>query len=303
MSREKILEKLAENHQQTLDKVLEQLELQVVKATNAIADTTVKTRILVELRPKLKTALETTFLNWSDTTIRGYDEIAKEVIDYFGKLPIPDAFKSLTEVDKSVIASLKKLSFQGFEDIANQYLDEIANAVYQSTLIGRSKDELILELRQKINGVYIKSNVADTKKLVAFIKLNRHKAKFQKEVDEAIDKLHTIYGSDVTGQNLRRYAGQMVHDSLRQFDASFIAHKAEEAGIDSFRYDGSNIVDTRDWCRSLRGQILTKKEIYNKWNGSSWKGKSSGDPFVVRGGYNCRHFWTPFDRNWQKIKL
>ena len=39
MSREKILEQLAENHQQTLDKTLEQLELQLVKATNSIQET------------------------------------------------------------------------------------------------------------------------------------------------------------------------------------------------------------------------------------------------------------------------
>ena len=300
MSRETILEQLAENHQKTLDKTLEQLELQVVKATNSIADTTVKTRILVEIRPKLKTAIESSFLNWADKSIRGYDSIAKEIMDYWGTLPLPANFKTLTQVDASVIADLKKLSFQGFEDIANEYLDELANTVYQSTLIGRSKDELILELRQKINGVYIKSNEKDVAKLVAFIKANRNNKKLQSEVDLAIEQLNIKYGSDVTGQNLRRYAGQMVHDSLRQFDASFIAHKAEEAGIESFRYDGSNLLDTRDWCRSLKGRILTKQEVYDKWNGNTWKGKSSGDPFIVRGGYNCRHFWTPFDPTWKK---
>jgi len=35
-------------------------------------------------------------------------------------------------------------------------------------------------------------------------------------------------------------------------------------------------------------------EIYDIWN-SSWPGKEPGDPFVVRGGYNCQHFWVPIE--------
>ena len=36
------------------------------------------------------------------------------------------------------------------------------------------------------------------------------------------------------------------------------------------------------------GKTYTKEEIEEIWSGS-WAGKISGDPFVVRGGYNCRH--------------
>jgi len=300
MSREKILDKLADSHQERLDKTLEKLELDVVKATNSIPESTIKTRILVELRPKLKTAIEQNFLVWADSTVRDYDQTASEILKFFGPLPIAPNFKDLTDVDKGVISNLKKLSFKGFEDLANEYLDELANAVYQSTLIGRPKEELIQELRHKINGVYVKSNQADVKKLVAFVKDNKDKPNMKSEVDKAVNKLQTVYASSVTGQSLRRYAGQMIHDSLRQFDGSFVAHKAQEANITSFRYDGSNITDTRQWCRDLKGQILTKDEIFNRWNNSTWKGKSSSDPFVARGGYNCRHFWTPYDPSWDK---
>jgi len=30
----------------------------------------------------------------------------------------------------------------------------------------------------------------------------------------------------------------------------------------------------------------------------TWQGKAQGDPFVVRGGYNCRHHWQPTDPDW-----
>tara|TARA_R100000664_G_scaffold33733_1_gene51763 strand:- start:1108 stop:2064 length:957 start_codon:yes stop_codon:yes gene_type:complete len=34
------------------------------------------------------------------------------------------------------------------------------------------------------------------------------------------------------------------------------------------------------------------------WNTRSWGGKSTGDPFIVRGGYRCRHTWIPTDPAW-----
>ena len=35
------------------------------------------------------------------------------------------------------------------------------------------------------------------------------------------------------------------------------------------------------------------KQIREIWNNQSWGGKSIGDPFIVRGGYRCRHTWLP----------
>tara|TARA_R100001440_G_scaffold62196_1_gene82254 strand:+ start:60 stop:1283 length:1224 start_codon:yes stop_codon:yes gene_type:complete len=34
------------------------------------------------------------------------------------------------------------------------------------------------------------------------------------------------------------------------------------------------------------------------WNNRAWQGKSTGDPFIVRGGYRCRHTWIPTDPSW-----
>ena len=35
-------------------------------------------------------------------------------------------------------------------------------------------------------------------------------------------------------------------------------------------------------------QFIIKEEIEEIWSGS-WAGKIDGNPFIVRGGYNCRH--------------
>ena len=38
--------------------------------------------------------------------------------------------------------------------------------------------------------------------------------------------------------------------------------------------------------------IYTIEKIRKEWSGD-WQGKQEGDPFVVRGGYRCRHTWLP----------
>ena len=48
----------------------------------------------------------------------------------------------------------------------------------------------------------------------------------------------------------------------------------------------------------MLNRTLNEKEIRDIWNRQSWGGKSPGDPFIVRGGYRCRHTWIPTDPNW-----
>jgi hypothetical protein len=44
--------------------------------------------------------------------------------------------------------------------------------------------------------------------------------------------------------------------------------------------------------------VLTEEEIRDIWANETWAGKAQGDPFVVRGGYNCRHSFQPINPNW-----
>mgnify|MGYP000163456170 FL=1 len=118
------------------------------------------------------------------------------------------------------------------------------------------------------------------------------------QVEEAIRKLHTQYASDRAGNNLRRYAGQIAHDSVMQFHGQFTVAKAKEAGLTHYRYTGTLVRDSRPFCQSMLNRVLTETEIRDIWNTQSWAGKSTGDPFIVRGGYRCRHTWIPTDPEW-----
>jgi len=296
----KILEKLADQHEERIINVLYKLEDDVIReVTRATSGSLVSQRIAIQLQPKIRTIIEATFLNEADLIINEeYNKIAKVVLDTFGEMPIPQKFKSLTEVDLTTINALKTQSFSGFEDIAERFLKVINDEVYQSTIAGRPFDDMVKNIRQHINGVYQKTNTREINELVDFINENKFDNSKKAQIEEAVSKLHTQYASDRAGNNLRRYAGQIAHDSVMQFHGQFTVAKAKESGLTHYRYTGTLVRDSRPFCQNMLNKVLTEKGIRDIWNNQGWAGKSTGDPFIVRGGYRCRHTWIPTDPEW-----
>ena len=296
----RILDKLADQHEQRIIDVLYRLEEDVIKeVTRATKGKLVSQRLAIQLQPAIRNLVETTFLDEADAIINEeYNKIAKEVLDTFGEMPIPKKFKSLTEVDLTTLNALKTQSFSGFEDIAERFLKVINDEVYQSTIAGRPFEDMVSNIRSHINGVYKQSNIAEINELVDFINENKFDNAKKAEIEEAVRKLHTQYASDRAGNNLRRYASQIAHDSVMQFHGQFTVAKAKEAGLTHYRYTGTLVRDSRPFCRDMLNKTLTENEIRDIWNNQGWQGKSTGDPFIVRGGYRCRHTWIPTNPDW-----
>ena len=110
---------------------------------------------------------------------------------------------------------------------------------------------------------------------------------------------------------MKRYAGQILNDSLRDFDATLNFNKANDAGLTFVKYYGDVIPTTRDICRNIvngvikskrQGGLFTIDEVKQLWASRSWSGKKSGNPLVVRGGYNCRHQWSYVNPDWYNKK-
>ena len=296
----RILDKLADQHEQRIIDVLYRLEEDVIKeVTRATGGKLVSQRLAIQLQPAIRNLVETIFLDEADTIINEeYNKIAKEVLDTFGEMPIPKKFKSLTEVDLTTLNALKTQSFSGFEDIAERFLKVINDEVYQSTIAGRPFEDMVSNIRSHINGVYKQSNVVEINELVDFINENKFDNAKKAEIEEAVRKLHTQYASDRAGNNLRRYASQIAHDSVMQFHGQFTVAKAKDAGLTHYRYTGTLVRDSRPFCRDMLNKTLTENEIRDIWNNQGWQGKSTGDPFIVRGGYRCRHTWIPTNPDW-----
>ena len=259
MSRQKFVERLAEQHENQIKKTLERLEAKIISSFKGYTSETeiIKTQIAIELRKDLKRFIFEEYSTTADSLIRDYDKLVNEFMKEFGELNIPDNFKTLTKVDLETITQLKYQSFSGFQDIADRYLNEISANVYQNAIAGRSFEDMVLDIKAKINGAV-----------------------------------------DVRGRPMSTYASQIAHDSVMQFDGQFTIYKSKSAGLKSFEYVGANDGATRPFCKRHVGNIYNEKQIRTIWKTGEWKGKSSGDPFIVRGGYRCRHTFLPVDRDW-----
>lgn len=279
------LDRLADTHRDRLILALQELEDRVA---TLLLDAPLSEGALFDLawatgiRSELRAALDDTFLLSVNEIVTEYADVEVELAAMLQR------YGGFRELPPEIIAQLQRLSFAGFEEIASTYLDTIANGVYQNTLTGRPANDVIKEMRQVINGVYIQSDQDEIAQLVEVANFGS-----AEDSKEAIERLHTKYASDRTGNNLRRYATQQVQDSLMQFSASSVVASGKEAGVDRWRYYGSTITDSRSFCREHAGKVYTTAEIYEIWGSESWQGKAAGDPFVVRGGYNCRHHFRP----------
>ena len=277
----KIVEKLGDTHETRILGILTQLEDRIAALVLSAPLVDGKLSDLawsLQARAQIEQIFRETFLTEADLLVRDYDKVSASLATMF------EEYGGVFQLSDDILVNLKRVSFQGFQDIASTFADELANELYQNTLTGRPIDESIRNVRQKINGVYMESDQAEVNRLVALAK---------KGSEEAVEALHKVYAADRTGNNMRRYASQMVHDSLMQFDASLNVAAGKEIGAEKWKYYGSVIRDSREWCKKHAGKSYTEDEIREMWSSSSWSGKASGDPFIVRGGYNCRHHWRP----------
>ena len=295
--RENLVDTIEARHINRLNIALENLEKDVVKLVNSLplrGNKLFETRVAIEIRPKLKAIIDKHYVLWADNTVREYDQVAKQIVNNMKILPISDNFKTLTELDIETITNLKRVKFTGFLDIATETTNALADEIYQSTISGKPFEDTVKTLQHRINGVYIKADADELNDLVELVATTTDEnIKLQ-----AINKLHTVYGADRVGNNMRRYAKQLAHDSLMEFDGQFTKAKATEAGLTNYLYYGDIIGDSRSFCINNRGKIFSEDELRNKWSSEIWKGKSTTDPFTSRGGYNCRHHLQPTDPDW-----
>jgi len=301
----KAVNNLESQHQKLLIDTLQNLEKEVVRLVSELPiqeGALFNTRLAIEIRPKLQKAIEDLYLTKVQTFINDYDKIAGTIVATYGKLPIPNEFKQITEADLTTIQQLKKIAFTQFQNLATEFSNTLAQEVYQSTLVGKPFAEVVETVRAKINGIYQQADTRKQKELVDFVQAQRIAGKTNTEdFKTAVDELKQSYGSTVTGANLAVYSSQIVQDALMGFDGQFAKFRADELGLTSYVYFGSVIRDSRDFCVEHANKIFTEEEARQLWQ-NDWQGKSGSDPFIDRGGYNCRHHWQPVDPEWGTVK-
>ena len=306
------IEKAEVEYYESLTRALDKIEDQIV----ALADTTlprdagklIELQSAVAIRPKIKAILDKEYLPFADRVVRkGFGEQAKRIERQFKTIGIiPKEFQELTKGDLALVKNLKQQYYTQFKDVSNNFTRILSDKVYQNTLVGTEFTVLEKELRESINGIYASSKDPAVNRLVSYVKRNRDNPALKGRVDIAIKQLQSKYARTRVGENMKRFAGQILNDSLRDFDATLNFNKAKDAGLEYVKYYGDIIPTTRDLCRSMVSGSLNKRknglftlaEIQEIWNTRSWSGKKSGNPMVVRGGYNCRHQFSYVNPDW-----
>lgn len=312
----------AEYYEQLIN-LLDRIERQVANLVNQKLPTDAgklfNLQSAINFQPEIRKLLDTEYLPWADRVVReGFSKQAKRIEKAFKKIGnIPKEFQQLTQADLTLIQNLKRQSFSQFQDISNTFTRNLNQKVYQYTLLGNSPAELEFELRKSINGIYARADQNEINKLVEEIKRDEIKLRaldkrsavakaLQKKLDKNIQILQSQYASDRTGENMKKYSGQLLNDTLREFDAELNYFKSDQAGLKYVKYFGSIISTTREHCALVRNGrydkrksgLFTIDEVKELWNSKSWSGKKSGDPLIVRGGYNCRHQWSYVNPDW-----
>ena len=320
----------------TLVATLDRIEREVVSLANRDLPTQdgklIELQAAIAIRPKIKQIIAAEYLHFADQVVReGFNKQAKRIEQAFKRIGnIPVEFQELTKGDLSLVQNLKQQYYTQFKDVSNTFTRRLSEKVYQNTLVGSDFVDLEKELRQTINGIYASSDDPAINRLVSKVskgddRINKLLAPYRDQnktipksiqqkvakLEESIKKdkqiLQTKFARDRAGENMKRFAGQILNDSLRDFDATLNFNKAKDAGLSFVKYYGDVIPTTRQICRNIvngvikskrRDGLFTIDEVRRIWSSRSWSGKKAGDPLVVRGGYNCRHQWSYVNPDW-----
>jgi len=128
-------------------------------------------------------------------------------------------------------------------------------------------------------------------------------------VTDILGELNTlIAGSENKLGLLERYVKQVQHDALAQFQGTYTEAIAQSAGIEWYYYIGTLIRDSRPFCVEFVDKYFHKKEVemlgegINPFTGAALEGDllqgrmsgtNASNIFTNRGGWRCRHFFSP----------
>jgi hypothetical protein len=238
----------------------------------------------VKARDDLRVIIQDTYLTEVQSLVEEYaQEVAAPTAALFSQ------YEAFTGLNPQTVVALQRLSFRGFESIALQQLETLAELMYSYTITGQSRAEMIERLRHSINGVYIASDKKEIKRLVKIVEAGSSGA------EDAKEKLARVYAADKVGNNMRRYATQMVQDSVMNMHQSLSTQTGIELGATRWIYTGSRKENSRPFCKEMLDapdKEYTKEDLEKIWS-RKWSGKSGSNPFSDRGGYNCTHTIRP----------
>jgi len=224
---------------------------------------------------------------------------------------VKDAAQPLTTISEDFMTQSKTpagpADFQSQSQLLDLSSEELSNAISSSgedvvktvvlgTVAGLGTATLVAQARGRISGVQMDSTDPDVRReqrnLRKLVKTGASAAL----VTQSTNKLRRMLpGSVNTAGSIAVKLTTTADNVVGSFNGTYAKAQATRNGVENFEYVGGVMATSRPFCVSMVGSIMNAEDIQNLWDGSGWAGKEPGDPFVVRGGYNCRHYWVPVE--------
>jgi hypothetical protein len=215
---------------------------------------------------------------WIDSAIAGVSPLLVQLFDSIAGLQSPTRLQ-IQQLFVGVIDSIST-SFNNIQPILT------SNIALNSSVLGTAISPAVDQQLQRVIAISrqqtVDALVKEQSDIIAAIELAVIGGsvalvirELRRAIPDIIRRVGTVFGSIVRG-----------------IDSAFTFLRGKEQNV-NYRYSGPRDSDNRDFCSQMSGQILSEEQIRRVWNTQTWGGKRAGDPFVTRGGWNCRHVWTP----------
>lgn len=286
---------MEQKHKEILDDIMDRFDEKLESASKVLENTIAKKILatttvdeLLELRLEVDRDFQNIILNSIREFMPELDAVALDTIGNTGD--------KVTPRDNRMVAELKSQAFVRLQEEVNTAKSNVNTEIVVGALGGYALTAIAQNTAHAINGFFITVNDVETTRLQNKIKKMRATQSDAKdEINDLMRQLRKRFQNVSVGGGMYQSVSAEAHDMVMDFDGVFTIHRARQAGLKRFKYSGTLIANSRDFCVQHVGKTYTEAEIKQIWSSQSWSGKRAGDPFVVRGGERCRHFFIPVE--------
>lgn len=282
-------------HKQILDDIMDDFDAKL-ESSSKVLENTITKRILatttvdelLELRLEIDRDFQSIVLDSIREFMPELDTIARDTI--------ANTPGEVTPTDNRVAGELKAQAYERLQEQVNTAKSNVHTEIVVGALGGYALTQVAQNASHAINGFFITSSSVETTRLQNKIKRLRAAGENKsEEINSLMRQLRKQFQNVSVGGGMYQSVSAEAHDMVMDFDGVFTIHRARQAGLKRFKYSGTLIANSRDFCVRHVGETYTEEEIRRIWSSESWSGKRAGDPFVVRGGEKCRHFFIPVE--------
>jgi hypothetical protein len=282
-------------HKQILDDIMDDFDAKL-ESSSKVLENTITKRILatttvdelLELRLEIDRDFQSIVLDSIREFMPELDTIARDTI--------ANTPGEVTPTDNRVAGELKAQAYERLKEEVNTAKSNVHTEIVVGALGGYALTQVAQNASHAVNGFFITSSSVETTRLQNKIKRLRAAGENKsEEINSLMRQLRKQFQNVSVGGGMYQSVSAEAHDMVMDFDGVFTIHRARQAGLKRFKYSGTLIANSRDFCVRHVGETYTEEEIRRIWSSESWSGKRAGDPFVVRGGEKCRHFFIPVE--------